>query len=171
MAPAYDAGGGGEEKRLGPYEVLDNHSEEVEVRTLVHLPYRFVPLALDQHLTPRAAWTVLVGAISSEGGVVETQCALLLAFLRAAAVQGLMIPFEAADLKVVAPDKSPEVHRMEILRRDLPARFDAGALGGGSAGDAMTLALSTFEARTDMLERTRAASDGAPRAIQIKTPE
>ena len=38
-------------------------------------------------------------------------------------------------------------------------------------GDAMTLALSAFEARTDMLERTRAASDGAPRAIRIKTPE
>ena len=35
----------------------------------------------------------------------------------------------------------------------------------------MTLALSAFEARTDMLERTRAASDGAPRAIRIKTPK
>ena len=47
MAPAYVAGGGGAEKLLGPYDVIDNHSEEVEVRTLVHLPYRFVPLALD----------------------------------------------------------------------------------------------------------------------------
>ena len=37
---------------MGPYEMLDNHAEEVEVRTLVHLPYRFVPLAMDQHLTP-----------------------------------------------------------------------------------------------------------------------
>ena len=46
-----------------------------------------------------------------------------------------------------------------------------GALGGTSAGDAMTLALSAFEAHTDMLERTHAASDGAPRAIQIKTPK
>ena len=81
-----------------------------------------------------------------------------------------MILFEAADLKVVAPDKSLEAQRMDILRRDLPARFDAGDLGGPSAGDAMTLALSAFEARTDMLERTRAASDGAPRAIRIKTP-
>ena len=35
----------------------------------------------------------------------------------------------------------------------------------------MTLALSAFEARTDMLERTHAASDGAPRAIRIKTSE
>ena len=35
----------------------------------------------------------------------------------------------------------------------------------------MTLALSAFEARTDMLERTRAASDGAPRAVRVKTPE
>ena len=35
----------------------------------------------------------------------------------------------------------------------------------------MTLALSTFEALTDMLERIRAASDGTPRAIRIKTPE
>ena len=47
MAPAYAAGGGGAEKLLGPYDVLDDHSEEVEVRTLVNLPYRFVPLALD----------------------------------------------------------------------------------------------------------------------------
>ena len=35
----------------------------------------------------------------------------------------------------------------------------------------MNLALSAFEARTDMLERTRSASDSAPRAIRIKTPE
>ena len=66
MAPAYAAGGGGAERLLGPYDVLDNYVEEVEVSTLVHLPYRFVPLALDQHLTPQAAWTVLGGAISSE---------------------------------------------------------------------------------------------------------
>ena len=38
-------------------------------------------------------------------------------------------------------------------------------------GDAMTLALTAFEARTDMLERTRAASDGAPRAVRVKTPD
>ena len=52
MAPAYDTGGGGAEKLLRPFDVLDDHTEEVEVRTLVHLPYRFVPLALDQQLTP-----------------------------------------------------------------------------------------------------------------------
>ena len=76
------------------------------MRTLVHLPYRFVPLALDQHLTPRAAWTVLGGAISSKDGAVENQCASLLAFLCAAAVKGLVILFEASDFEVVAPDKS-----------------------------------------------------------------
>ena len=96
MALAYAAGGGGAEKLLGPFDVLDDHSEEVEVRTLVHLPYRFVPLALDQHLTPRAAWTVLGGAISSKRGAVEAQCAPLLAFLRAAAVEGSVIPFKAS---------------------------------------------------------------------------
>ena len=64
MALAYAAGGGGAENLLVPYDVLDDHSEEMEVRTLVHLLYRFVPLALDQHLTPRSAWTVLGGAIS-----------------------------------------------------------------------------------------------------------
>ena len=68
MAPAYAAGGGGAEKFLGPFNNLDYHTEEVEVRTLVHLPYLFVPLALDQQLTPRVVWTVLGGAISSEGG-------------------------------------------------------------------------------------------------------
>ena len=73
--------------------------------TLLHLPYRFVPLALDRHLTPQAAWTVLGGAISSKGGAVEAQCAPLLSFLRAAAGEGSVIPFEASDLKVVAPDK------------------------------------------------------------------
>ena len=67
MAPAYAAGGGGTERLLGPYDVLDNNVDEVKVRTLLHLPYRFVPLALDQHLMPRAAWTVLGGAISLEG--------------------------------------------------------------------------------------------------------
>ena len=103
MAPAYSVGVGGAERLLRPHNVLDNNVEEVEVRTIVHLPYRFFPLALDQHLTPRAAWTVLGGDISSEGGVVETQCAPLLAFLRAVAVEGSMIPFAAVDLEVVAP--------------------------------------------------------------------
>ena len=60
---------------------------------------------------------------------------------------------------------------MEILRRDIPARFDTRALGGPSPGDATTLTLSAFEARTDMFEHTRAASDGAPRAVRVKTPE
>ena len=73
IAPAYVAGGGGAEKLLGLFGVLDNHTEEVEVRTLVHLPYRFVHLALDQQITPRAAWAVLGGAISSEGGAVKAQ--------------------------------------------------------------------------------------------------
>ena len=52
MAPAYAAGVGGADKLLGPYDVLDYHSEEIKVRTLVHLPYRFFHLVLDQHLTP-----------------------------------------------------------------------------------------------------------------------
>ena len=134
IAPAYAVGGGGAERLLGPYDVLDNHTEEVEVRTLVHLPYRFVPLALDQHLTPRAAWTVLGGAISSEGGAVETQCAPLLAFLCAAAVKGLVILFEASFLEVVALDKSLEAQRMDILQRDHPARFNVRALGGAFGG-------------------------------------
>ena len=44
IAPAYAAGGGGVEKLLGPFDILDDHTEEVEVRTLVHLPYPFVLL-------------------------------------------------------------------------------------------------------------------------------
>ena len=43
MARAYATGGGGAEKLLGPFDVLDDQTEEVEVRTLVHLPYRFAP--------------------------------------------------------------------------------------------------------------------------------
>ena len=35
----------------------------------------------------------------------------------------------------------------------------------------MTLALTAFEARTDILERTRVASDGAARELKVKTPE
>ena len=65
IAPAYAAGGGESEKLLGTFDIFDDHTEEVEVRTLVHLLYRFVPLALDQQFTPRAAWPVLGGAISS----------------------------------------------------------------------------------------------------------
>ena len=141
------------------------------MRTLVYLPCRFVPLSLDQQLTPQASWTVLAGAISSKGGDVEAQCAPLLSFLRAAAVEGSAIPFATAELEVVAPDKALEAQRMEILQRDLPARFDTGASGGLSPGDSMTLTLTAFEERTDMLERTRVASDGAPRALRVKTPE
>ena len=141
------------------------------MRTLVQLPYRFVPLALDQQLTPRASWTVLAGAISSEGGGVEAQCALLLSFLHAAAVEGSDIPFATAYLEVVAPDKALEAQRMEILQRDLPARFNTVASGGPLPGDAMTLALTAFQACTDMLKLTRVASDGAPRALRVKTPE
>ena len=172
MAPAYAAGGEGAEKLLGPFEITDEHTEEVEVRTLVHLPYCFVPLVLDQQLTPRAAWTVLAGAISSRGGGgVEAQCAPLLSFLRAAAVEGLAILFETDDLEVVALDKALEAQRMDILRRDLPARFDTGALRGLSPVDAMPLALTAFEARMDMLECTREASDGASRVVRVMTPE
>ena len=86
-------------------------------------------------------------------------------------MDGLAIPFEASDLEVVAPDKALEAQQMEILRRDLPAQFDTGASEGPSLGDATTLSLTSFEARTDMIERTRAASDGAPRAVRLKTPE
>ena len=138
------------------------------MRMLVHLPYCFVPLALDQQLTPRAVWTVVGGGMSSEEGGVKAQCAPPLSFLRAAAVDGLVILFEAADLKVVAPDKALEAQRMEILRQDLPACFDTRASGGPSPGDAMTLILAAFEACTDMLEVTCAASDGAPRAVRVK---
>ena len=60
---------------------------------------------------------------------------------------------------------------MDILRRDLPARFDTGALGGPSPGDDMMFALTAFEARSDMLKRTCAASEGAPRELRVKTPE
>ena len=101
----------------------------------------------------------------------EAQCAQPLSFLRAAAVEGSVIPFKAADLEVVALNNALEAQRMEIIQRDLHARFDTGAKGGLSLGDAMTLALTAFEARTDMLERTCAASDGAPRAVIVKTPE
>ena len=52
MAPAYAVEGGGAEKLPGTFYILDDHTEEVEVRTLVHLPYRFVLLALDQQITP-----------------------------------------------------------------------------------------------------------------------
>ena len=57
----------------------------------------------------------------------------------------MAIPFETADLEVVAPNKALEAQRMEILRRDLPARFITGALGGPSLGDAMTLSFTAFE--------------------------
>ena len=73
-------------------------------------------------------------------------------------MEGSAIPFETADLKVFAPDKALEAQRMDILRRDIPTRFDTGASGGPSPGEAMTLALTGFEACTDMLERTRAAA-------------
>ena len=104
-------------------------------------------------------------------GGVEVQCALLLSFLLAAAVEGSAILFTTADLEVVAPDKVLEAQRMEILKRDLPARFGMGALGGPSPGDAMTLALMAFEARTDMFDCTCVASDAAPRVMRLKTPE
>ena len=114
---------------------------------------------------------MLEGAISSKGGAVKAQCAPLLSFLRAAGVEGSAIPFATADLEVVAPDKVLEAQRMDILQRDLLPRFDTGSSRGPLPGDAMTLALTSFEARTDMLERTRVASDGAPRALRVKTPE
>ena len=130
MAPSYAVGGGGAEKFVGPFDILDDHSEEVKVCTLVHLPYLFFPIAMDQKLTPRLAWAVLVGVILSEGGGGEAQYAPLLSFLRAAAVEGSAIPFETVDLEVVAPDKALEAQPMEILRRELPARFEMGASGG-----------------------------------------
>ena len=43
MDLAYAVGGGGAEKLLGPFDVLNNHTEEVEVGMLVHLPYHFTP--------------------------------------------------------------------------------------------------------------------------------
>ena len=120
MAPTYTAGGGGTEKLLEPFEITNEHIEEVEVRTLVHLPYHFAPLALNQQLMPRSAWTVMAGAISFKGWAVEAQCTPLLSFLHAAAVEGSAIPFETADLEVITPDKALEAQQMEILRRDFP---------------------------------------------------
>ena len=50
MDPTYATVGGGAEKLLIPFNITNEHTDEVEVRTLVHLPYRFVPLELDQQL-------------------------------------------------------------------------------------------------------------------------
>ena len=135
MAPAYAAGGGEAESLLGPYNVLDNHAEKKSrcalsctSRTALS-PWRWTSIS---HLERRGrCWEA---PYHRRGGVVETQCAPLLDFLHAAAVEGLVIPFEVSDLEVVAPDKALEAQRMEILQRDLPARFDAGSLGGASAG-------------------------------------
>ena len=55
---------------------------------------------------------MLGGAILSEGGAVEFQCAPLLAFLRAAEVEGSVIPFEASDLEIFAPNKALEAQRI-----------------------------------------------------------
>ena len=120
--------------------------------TLVHLPYRFAPLALYQQLTPRAAWTVLEGAISSEGGGRRgAVCTAPFVSVRGGG-GGFGHPICDGDLEVVAPDKALEAQRMEVLLRDLPARFNTGASGGLLLGNAMTLALTAFEAHTDMLE-------------------
>ena len=171
IAPAYAEGGGRAEKLLGPFDVLDDHSEDVEVRTLVHLPYRFVPLALYQHLTPRAAWTGLGGAIFSEGGVRRGSMRTATFLPVRGGGGGFGHPVRRDNLEVVAADKAIEARQMEILRQDLPARFDTGASGGPSPGDAMTIAFSAFEAQTDMLERNRAASHGAPSVVRVKKPE
>ena len=88
-----------------------------------------------------------------------------------AVVEGSAISFATADLEVFAPDKAMEAQRMEIIRRDIPARFDMGSSGGLSPGDAMTLALTASEARIDMLKRTRVESYAAPRVVRVKTPE
>ena len=112
-------------------------------------------------LQPRCIPTIL------KGGGVKAQCAPLLSFLRAVAVEGSSIPFATADLEVVAPDKALEAQRMEILQRDLLARFNTRAPVGPSPGDAMTLSLTAFEARTDMLERTRVVCDAAPKAASV----
>ena len=171
MAPAYAAAGAGAEKLLGPYLAGTANTEEVEVRSMVHLPYRFVPLVLDQLLTPRAAWTVLAGAILAEGADAAAKCAPLLTFLRAASVENSSVPFGTGDVEVVLPDSALEAQRMEILKRDLPARFGDGASGGPAPGDAMTLALTAFEARTEMMERTRLADSAASKAPKTKTPD
>ena len=39
MASNYAEGGGGAENLLGPFATTDENTEEVKVRTLVHLPY------------------------------------------------------------------------------------------------------------------------------------
>ena len=170
MDLAYAVGGGGAEKLLGPFDVLNNHTEEVEVGMLVHLPYHFTPWrwTSSSRLERRGQCR---GSHIIQGGGREAQCASLLSFLCAAAVDGSAIPFEAAHLEVVAPHKALEEQRMEILKKDLPTRFNTGGSGGPSPGDAMTLALTAFEARTDMLKRTHVTSDGAPRAVRVKTPE
>ena len=80
--------------------------------TLVHLPHCFFPLSLNQQLTPWTAWAVLGGFISSKGGAIKTKWALLLTFLRVAAVEGPAIPSAMADLKVLASDKALESQRM-----------------------------------------------------------
>ena len=89
---------------------------------------------------------------------------------RAAAVEGTAILFAIADLEVVAPEKALDAQQMVILQRDLPARFDTEASGVLSLRDVMTLALTAFEARTDMIERTRVASNADPKVLRVKTP-
>jgi hypothetical protein len=67
---------------VGPFPVGDPDTEILQVRNTVFIPSRYMPLFLDDELTPRTAWERLRGAIVTNGDAID--CLPLINWLRCA---------------------------------------------------------------------------------------
>ena len=104
---------------VGPFEGEEEHLEQLTPRYAVYLPQAYVPQALEQDLTPRAAWETIGAQVISDHR--EEACKPLLDWLRVALVRqvgsrGSVLAQEAP--RAVLVDEQLYRHRDELVLQE-----------------------------------------------------
>jgi hypothetical protein len=119
---------------VGPFGNDDAGTEVVRVRHAILVPFRYVRLLLQTPLTPREAWTQLVGAIIADGN--QVACAPLIDWVRAAITrqadgQASRVQIEHPSIPLMLPALIKQ--RWKLVLTDLPALSGGATLAAGTA--------------------------------------
>jgi hypothetical protein len=154
---------------VGPFVEGDAGTEVARTRQYMYVPPKYVPILLEQRLSPREAWTRVQGAITLDGAA--EACAPLLTWLRATCTIATNRPVPAVQRSppiVPLADLALQAHRQEILARDLPARTTATPADPGSsiqvAAAIGALASEQRDARAEAIASKVASSAKTPEA-------
>ena len=156
-----------DEHQMNPLPPGAPNSEVVNTRRMMYVPPAYVPLLLNQRLTPKQAWGTVVGAIQQDNRA--EACSELITWLRVALIRsGPNVPALLGNERpaLAAPDDGLANWWKGLIEDDLPGRR-AGAQGpGGGAPPGLETMLERFAERTEAL----ADRGGGAAAAQAKLP-